>query len=266
MRSNVKGRSVTIRAGRPEDTDRLADFAESRRAQYEAYSPVFWRPAADARAKHQPFLAACLGDDQYTSRTAVSTDREVLGGAIANHRITMPPFADDPERSWFIDDFYVASPEYWDIIGRGLLESLAEAAHIAEQERLIVVTAQRDIFKRTALIRQGFESSAAWWVRPLNFSVELSDAANIPAIIAPAPPVYNPGGLIALATRMNDPAEILAFERQAVAAGAILAIVPCRNSNQTLQRGLQERGYHVASEWFTRTVLMALSKADHCRQ
>lgn len=205
--------------------------------------------------KHLPFLTACLANDAYTSRTAASGDR-VTGGVIASHRISMPPLASDPDRSWFVDDFYVAVPDLWPTVGRDLLSSVIEAACSAEQERLIVVTSQRDLVKRTMLIDQGFESGAAWWVRTVEDAGDGigPEGKDIPAVIAPAPPVYDPGGLVALALTMSQPGEIQTFEQQAIAAKAILTVVPCRNTDHELQQALRNREYQVSSEWLVRTI------------
>ncbi|HEX2350380.1 MAG TPA: hypothetical protein VHI51_18235, partial [Ktedonobacterales bacterium] len=61
---------VVIRRARPEDAEVATAWAEVKRAEYARYSPVFWRPAADARARHQPFLRFCIEDAAYDAYAA----------------------------------------------------------------------------------------------------------------------------------------------------------------------------------------------------
>ena len=81
--------------------------------------------------------------------------------------ISIAPLATDPERSGFVDDFYVATPDLWVTVVLDLLGAIVDRARSADQERLILVAAQRDVMKRTMLVGQGFESEAAWWVRTI---------------------------------------------------------------------------------------------------
>ena len=90
--------AVTVRPAHVGDAGTVADFAEGRRRVYHAYSPVSWRPAPDARLHHAPFLQACVADGHHSAFVAESAE-VVVGAAIANHRVRVPPFAHDREAS-----------------------------------------------------------------------------------------------------------------------------------------------------------------------
>jgi hypothetical protein len=199
-------------------------------------------------------LSICLADDRYTAMTAVSNG-EIVGGVVAAHRSAMPPFTEDAERSWLLDDFYVRSPDLWDSVGVHLLRSVVRTATDTDCERLIAVTAQRDLPKRTMLIRAGFKSAACWWVGTVKPPTGVSVGVDIPMTIGPAPSVYDPGGPTALVRKIIQPSEIAEIERIAYAAKAVIAIVPARTTDHALQIALTERGYHVSSEWFVQPVV-----------
>ncbi|MDA8198007.1 MAG: hypothetical protein M0Z54_01075 [Thermaerobacter sp.] len=243
----------TVRPARADDAGAIADFADVRRRIYQAYSPVFWRPAADARMHHAPFLAACLADGHHTAFVAESRG-VVVGAAIANHRVRVPPFALDDKASWLVDDFYVAAPDWWRTVGGALLESVAAAARVSRPDRLIVVSAGRDGAKNAMLQDRAFRQEATWWVRPLDppESPVPAEEEPLPMLVGSAPSVYDPGGPVALALDTAPPFAVDRFERQALAAEAVLAIVPVRTAAGTLTEVLAAAGYGVASVWYVR--------------
>jgi hypothetical protein len=101
----------------------------------------------------------------------------------------------------------------------------------------------------------GYERGASWWVH----SVEAHEGKapilrNTDAVVGTAPPVYNPGGLTALALEMRDPADVPTFKDWASASNAVLAIVPARSSNGELETALATEGYEPASDWFIKSI------------
>ncbi len=245
-----------MRLARPADADFAANFAEIKRAEYAGFSPIFWRPAADARAKHLPFLSHCLQSDDYAAFTAVTEDTgDTLGVILANRHGAPPPFRDDPEPTWFVDDFYLAPTERWESAGVALLDAVTEAARAGGASRIVVVGAQRDLPKRTFLLGAGYTVAAAWWVHPVTPTrVPLPGSADMQAIVTPAPAVYDPGGPTALALSLGaTPAtQVALFDAWAAASNAVLAIVPARSSDAGLAQALAAHGYTVASEWYVR--------------
>ena len=248
---------VVIRRARPEDVEVADAWVEVKRAEYARYSPVFWRPAADARAKHQPFLSFCIEDTGFEALTA-EAGGAVVGVALANRRGAPAPFRADPQPTWFVDDFYVADAALWPTVGRALLAAVGEAARAAAAERVVVVVAQRDEPKRALLRTAGYALEAAWWVQPLTPTATASAATppapeGIEAVVAPAPPVYDPGGPVALALTLGESsaAQIARFGAWAARCGAVLAVVPARTADAALGEALASGGYAVASEWYT---------------
>ena len=158
------------------------------------------------------------------------------------------------EASWLMDDFYVAAPDWWRTAGGALLDSVAHAARSNRQNRLIVVSAERDEAKNAMLRDRGFRQAAQWWVRPLDppQSPVPAEGELLPMRVGPAPPVYDPGGPVALALDTDPAFAIDRFERQAFAAKAVLAIVPVRTADGTLTDVLAAAGYAVASVWYVR--------------
>ena len=50
-----------IRQARESDVPAMVQLSELKRIEYESYSPIFWRKAADSAEKQEPFLLAQLG-------------------------------------------------------------------------------------------------------------------------------------------------------------------------------------------------------------
>lgn len=248
---------VVLRSAHPDDADRAADLAAAKRVEYARYSPIFWRPAKGAREKHLAFLRHCITSEDYVSSVA-ERGGEVVGVIMANHRNAPPPFHLDSEPTWFVDDFFVAQPEMWPSAGVGLLAHIADKARAHGAVRVIVVTAQRDEPKRSFLRGVGYSLAATWWVHSLTLSdAPIPPQEDVHALVAPAPPVYDPGGPVALALSLGaQPAarRIATFDAWAAASQAVLAIVPARVDDAPLAEALAEQGYTVASEWYAREV------------
>src|SRR5829696_7112259 len=145
---------VTMEAATPADAAEAADLAAAKRAAYEQYAPVFWRVAEDARAFHEPFLANCIANAEFTS-FAARRDGRLAGIAIASHEVFPPPFGGEPQPSWLVDDFFVAFSDDWSSVGRELLRAVDEAARAGGADRLIVLTARRDEPKRQLIEEAG---------------------------------------------------------------------------------------------------------------
>lgn len=229
------------------DAHAAADLAEAKRTEYAAYSPVFWRPAEDARDRHLPFLAHCIESERFLALAAEQSGA-VVGIALTSLSGAPPPFHADPEPTWFLDDFFVAGGA-WAEVGGPLLERIA-----AEAKRLVVVAAHADRAKCALLEALGFACAASWWVLPVEPAPgEPPPLDGIDAVTGPAPPVYDPGGPTALATRVEpgDAAGLVAtFTRWSAASGAVLAIVAARSADAELADALATTGFSRASDWY----------------
>lgn len=253
---------LIVRPARPDDAEPAAAWAEAKRTEYARYSPVFWRPAADARAKHHPFLRSCIQDDAFAAYAAVAGGA-LVGVTLANRRGAPAPFRAEQALTWFVDDFYVADAALWPTAGLALLSAVGVAAGAAGAARVIVVVAQRDEPKRALLRSAGYTLEAAWWTHPLApmaapFAFTPPAPVGIAATVAPAPPVYDPGGPVALALALdNSPgeasaAQVARFGEWAAICGAVLAVVPARIADTALGEALASGGYTVSSEWYVR--------------
>jgi hypothetical protein len=241
-----------------DDATAAANLAVAKRAEYERFSPVFWRVAANARELHEPFLAFCIADPGFTSLAVRHADGPLAGIAIASHRVGPPPFNDDSEPSWLVDDFFVRSADEWPTVGAALLRGIEAAAVESGATRVVVLSARRDAPKRDAIAALGYTLGASWWVHPVSPRPgKPGDLPTTKPVVGPAPPVYDPGGLTALALEMRDPADVPLFDDWAAASNAVLAIVPALETDPALQASLQKNGYEPASDWFVKSVAIS---------
>lgn len=231
-----------LRAASSEDVDEIARLLDAKRREYETYSPVFWRPAADAITKHKLFLEALI--TQGGPITLVQPGDDGLDGVIVALRRS-----DD----WLVDDFAVRSPERWTQAGRALLD---EVCTRADGVPVTVVCGHRDEPKRALLHDGGGVLREQWWVRALA-GVE-PDSDSDPALAAgavgrllTAPPVYDPGGPVCQARAWDGSrAALEGLERWARSQGAVLVVVPVGAGDGNRQEVLRDVGYHVASDWY----------------
>jgi hypothetical protein len=263
---------LIARPARPDDAEPAAAWAEAKRAEYARYSPIFWRPAVDARAKHQPFLRFCIQDDAFAAYAA-EAGGALVGVALANQRGAPASFRAERTPTWFVDDFHVADTALWPTAGLALLRAVGEAARAAGVARVVVVVAQRDEPKRALLSSAGYALEAAWWTHPLApmaapFAFTPPAPEGIEAVVAPAPPVYDPGGPVALALALdNSPgeapsAQVARFGEWAATCGAVLAVIPARIADVALGEALASGGYTFASEWYVRGLDERGAQAD----
>ena len=66
-----------------------------------------------------------------------------------------------------VDDFAVATPEEWRVVGGALLAAMSREARARGAVLLVVVCAQRDQPKRALLQGVGCSVASEWHVKPL---------------------------------------------------------------------------------------------------
>lgn len=137
-------------------------LADHQRHLYATYQPVFWRPAADAVARHRPYLSALVDDDAVITLVA-AIDKGLAGFAIGR-LVAAPPVYDPRGVSCFVDDFAVADPGDWLTAGVDLLRAVCRAARERDAAQIVVVTGQLDEAKRAALAVGGLSVASEWWV------------------------------------------------------------------------------------------------------
>lgn len=163
--SGADAAGVTVRTAEPGDLEAILDLTQARRRRYARYQPVFWRPAADARARQRPYLAAQLAEADTLALVATRPDGSVVGVAVG--RIgAAPPVHDPGGLTCLVDDFTVVDPAAWATTGANLLAALRRAAAARGAVQLVVVTAHLDTAQRGALRAGGLEPASEWWVGP----------------------------------------------------------------------------------------------------
>ena len=232
----------------------MAALADLKRQQYRDNASPFQRPALDALAVHEAFLAKLIEWDGFIAR--VHEGREGVDGfVVARVGSAPPPFG--AGALFHVDDFMVAKPALWETVGAPLLEHIAAEAASAGAEKAIVVSGSRtvDAPKVDFLAGLGLECEAEWWAKQVEPNQrEPLEMSGFDAFVGPAPPVYDPGGLTCLATEIESPAALARFEEFASASQAVVAIVPTLTSRLDLRAELRERGYTVASAWYVGTL------------
>jgi GNAT superfamily N-acetyltransferase len=157
---------VMMRAARDEDLQGILNVADAARRRYATYQPVFWRPAADARARQESYLAALLRDPDVLAYVGL-TDGAVVGFAIAR-LLSAPPVYDPGGVTCLLDDFAVADQELWPSLGLDLLHAVRDAARARGAVQLVVITGAQDVSKRAALAAAGLRSTSEWWTGPVD--------------------------------------------------------------------------------------------------
>jgi GNAT superfamily N-acetyltransferase len=242
--------STVIRDAQVADVARMAGLAEQKRQHYRDHASPFQRPALNGREAHESFLPKLLEWESFTVLVH-EAPHGIDGFIVASFGSAPPPYG---EGSLFhVDDFALADAATWLTVGRALLDEVMRRAEIAGIETAIVVSgpASVDEPKTAFLAEVGLRVDAEWRVKaltPTNGDPPAKDGFD--AAIGLAPPVYDPGGLTALALRIDHPSAVERFEEFAAASSAVVAIVPVLTSNDGLRAELDRRDYIVASEWY----------------
>lgn len=154
-----------LRTATPADMEAILDLAEARRHQYQEYQPVFWRKAPDSREKQRPFLTALLQRENVFALVHETGSR--LDGFLIGAIVPTPPVYAAGGPTCSVDDYCVATPDLWATVGAALLDAAAHEARTRGAVQMVVVTANRDIPKRSMLAEQRYTIASEWWTRPL---------------------------------------------------------------------------------------------------
>lgn len=236
----IAGELVTayVRRLTSADCGWAAEMMERRREIYAAYSPVFWRPAVGVTGMHARFLAKKASSN---ATVAVRTDHGFLIAELRNSE-------------GFIDDFAVEPDARWAADGAALLRAAWPALAHAGATRLRVVSAAADAPKVAMLEACSLELVAQWWVKPLDPTGAPGASGRVTGpgfsgILSPAPPVYDPGGPVLLAERVEAGADLARITETAAAMGAVLAVVPTPAGGHR-EAELRTSGWTVSSAWY----------------
>jgi hypothetical protein len=205
---------------------------------YAGYSPAFWRPAEGATGLHERFLRRQI----LSEATAALRTRH--GFIICERR---------PSHG-LVDDFTVAPPGTWGSDGAALL--LAAAGILAADgiSSVRVVTAHADRPKAGMLVGLSLSLAEQWRVRELRPGRQPAAPGRVSGpgfsgMLGPAPPIYDPGGLVFLADQAGERADIDAIADAAQALGAVLAVIPAVPGTAP-SGALPQKGWTIASDWY----------------
>src|SRR3954469_9256402 len=130
---------MTVRDATGTDVGSMTDLFDRQRLQHEAFSPVFWRVAANARNAHRAFIELLV-----QSRGVLTLVSSAGGALIA---------LDRGDKGWLIDDFAVPRDELWPTTGFELLRAALDRIG----RPVTVVVAHRDGAKRAVLRQAGLQ-------------------------------------------------------------------------------------------------------------
>jgi hypothetical protein len=230
---------VHVRRAVADDTAAIAALTRAARACLAEWSPAWWRQRPGADDLHAAWLGHLVTAEGPVARV-VEHEGKVVAFAVA-----MPQ-----PGQWFVDDVSVADAGAWPAL----------LAAVEERPALTCV-ASRDLDRAAACRGAGLTWVSSLWVGPAapagppEGAVEpLDDEASLPAppphtfaglapalvlgdraggLVAcspslPAPPIYDPGGTVAVVDRLtgDDRGRLLAHGRAAIAArGDVLVAV-----------------------------------------
>jgi hypothetical protein len=204
------------------DLDWVVDLAGRRAAEREPFAPRFWHRAPGARAIHATFLGGPIENPEISS---LRTDNGFAFG------MPRPGYV-------LIDDLAVDDEARWPMDGRQLIRGVAGPSRV----RLVCPAPEKE---RTALaVALGLRIAEIWWHRDL-------EPAHDPAVdldlsggrLVVAPPVYDPGGPVLLATEVRDAEALRLLEEAAAASGARVSVVSQRPDDPELALLVTAAGY-----------------------
>ena len=154
-----------IRVAQPADVAAMAALSEERRAVYQHYQPVFWRPAEGARQRQEAFFAHLL--EQEPVIALVHEQEGAVDGFLIAQVVSAPPVYDPGGLTCLIDDFWVTEGKDWQGVGQALLDEAISQARARGAAQAVVVCAHLDQPKRTMLAGAAFSIASEWYVRSL---------------------------------------------------------------------------------------------------
>jgi ribosomal protein S18 acetylase RimI-like enzyme len=228
----------------------MADLMVGRRARYEVFSPVFWRPAAQARDLHEPHLASCVASGRHVG---LRTENGFVLGELQS--AGSPPWWSEVPIG-FIDDFAVLGDDAWIGAGRQLLVAAWSLLRERGAESLRVVTARRDTAKVAMLESLDLSVGESWWVRAVEDPASSEpmfgplSADGIEALLIPAPPVYDPGGPVLLVTSLASVNDVQRVPTIGGERSAVLAILPTKPGTPDLTDAAEACGFDETSRYY----------------
>lgn len=264
--------SLSVRPAVADDVARLAALGAAHRRRLAGWSPTWWRTADAADEIHPLWLGHLVGDDGTVVRVVEDDAGVVVGGAVSLRQ---------PEQ-WFVDDVVVVDDSAWPGPGVTLLRAIAERP-------ALTCVPHADTARVRASAEAGLSLVSSYWMHPCGHgsvggpvdrdrrpipadadvppaprhsfggtldpwaegALSFADRAGIvvgsPSIAAP--PVYDPGGTVAVVDRIGEDRAALVRDVLAAAAerGDVLVAVVAAADDDALAG-------HLAAIGFDRTV------------
>jgi len=265
--------SVSVRLAVRDDLDAITRLTSRRRARLAEWSPRWWHAAAGADVVHPMWMEHLLGSDDATVRV-VEYAGDVVGCAVSNRQ----------PGQWFVDDVAIVSDVRWHDGGIVLLESVAERPALtcvptaddlfAAAARLLGLHIVSSYWIRSlvdhparftpnpgGVVVRAAAPDELGDVEPgpqHTFGGSLDPSAPGALILAddelgfvvgspssPAPPVYDPGGLVTVVDRVVG--EVTALLEAAITVatdrGDVVLTVVCGEADHELAAALIEHGF-----------------------
>ncbi len=230
--------STDVRPLGPDDLDWLLAVTLDRRAALVPHAPRWWHPAPDAAARQRAFLAHLL---EAPTVLSVRTDHAYL-------------IAFERRGSWIVDDLAVTPDGTWADDGSALLD---HARGHCERLRVVVPVAEPHL--RDAVHALGLHPVEHWWHRDLPTLLAASagpdrgttlTVAGATGRLAPAPPVYAPGGPVLAVDEPGSPQSLTALESAGSARGATVAVAVQSEGDTGRADVLEAAGYTLTTSFY----------------
>jgi hypothetical protein len=260
-----------VRKATPDDLEAIVALTTASRRRLAGFSSVWWRPAVGADEHHPLWLGHLIQSDGPVVRVATDSDGTVVGCAFSMPQAGL----------WFVDDVAVMDDDRWGDAGLELLESIAERPALT-----CVPTAH--LARRATSLAAGLHHVSSYWIRGTTSGGSrplppLPHDATIPAPAAHtfggpfdpwadgalafgdedgvlvgtrsvhAPPVYDPGGTVAVVDRVVGHAVPLLWRALDASGerGDVLLAVVAAVDDRPLLSALHELDFERTVDVFT---------------
>lgn len=137
-------------------------LSHQKRCDYEKAQPQFWKHADGAKEAQAKWFEELLLQDH--SILLIAQSQNKLQGFIIGRIISAPEVYNPGGLTLMIDDFCVAYPSEWQVIGGKLLAELNQLSQKRGAVQVVVVCGAHDEFKRDFLKKSGLNIASEWYV------------------------------------------------------------------------------------------------------
>lgn len=157
--------TVLVRHARVGDVGAMTKLIERRREHYEELQPTFWKRAARSATRTRWFYTSLILLGRHTLALVAEEGSDLVGFLIAK-QLRAPPVYDPGGPTVIIDDFCVARPDKWMLVGGSLLAHARAFGRRAGWCQIIVVCGAQDGPKSALLQSTDLSVVTHWWRGP----------------------------------------------------------------------------------------------------